>query len=120
MKRIKSTLIALALVSTAFLGSCYYDNVEELYGGSNCDVNNVDYETVIKPIITLNCATSGCHVPGTGRKDLTTDQGITDIVNDGRLNSMVIVQRTMPTSQPLSTCNIASLRQWLNTGASFN
>jgi hypothetical protein len=120
MKSTKSTLIVLALVSATLLGSCYYDNVEELYGGNTCDVSNVDYTTVIKPIITQNCATSGCHVPGTGRKDLTTDQGIADIVNDGRLNSMVIVQRTMPPSQPLSTCNIASLRQWLNTGASLN
>ncbi|MDZ7607021.1 MAG: hypothetical protein U5K79_15850 [Cyclobacteriaceae bacterium] len=110
----------LAFISATLLASCYYDNVEELYGANNCDVSNVDYKTVIKPIITQNCATSGCHVPGTGRKDLTTDQGIADIVNDGRLNSMVIVQRTMPPSQPLSSCNIASLRQWLNTGASVN
>lgn len=120
MKIIKSTLIILAAISATMLGSCYYDNVEELYGTNNCDVSNTDYQTIIKPIITSNCATSGCHVPGTGRKDLTTDQGIADIVNDGRLNSMVIVQRTMPPSQPLSTCNIATLRQWLNTGASFN
>ena len=120
MRRIKSILLAVAFISATLLASCYYDNAEELYGANTCDVSNVDYMTVIKPIITSNCATSGCHVPGTGRKDLTTDQGIADIVNDGRLNSMVIVQRTMPPSQPISTCNIASLRQWLNTGASFN
>jgi len=110
----------MAVLSVTLLGSCYYDNVEDLYGSSNCDVSNVDYQTVIKPIITQNCATSGCHVPGTGRKDLTTNQGIADIVNDGRLNSMVIVHRSMPPSQPLSSCEIASLRQWLNTGATLN
>lgn len=120
MKKLKSFILVATLLVTTLFASCYYDNVEELYGGDTCDVSNVDYKTIIKPIIMTNCATAGCHVAGTGRKDLTTDQGIADIVNDGRLNRLVLVERSMPPSQPLSTCEIASLRQWLNTGASFN
>jgi hypothetical protein len=95
--------------------------VEDLYPNSaNCDVSNLDYQTVIKPIFDNRCATSGCHVPGTGRKDLSTDQGIQDIANDGRLEEYAIIRKDMPPSQPLSTCEIAYLKAWLNSGAPAN
>ena len=112
---------SLILLSSLVLSSCYYDNVEELYpNASNCDVSNLDFQTVIKPIFDNNCATSGCHVAGTGRKILSTDQGILDIANDGRLSEYVLVRKDMPPNQPLSTCEIASLKAWLNSGAPAN
>jgi hypothetical protein len=111
----------LFLLSMAVLSSCYYDNEEELYpNGSNCDVSNIDYQTVIKPIFETKCATSGCHVSGTGRKNLSTDQGIQDIVNDGRLEERVLIRKDMPPSQPLSSCEIAYLKEWLKNGAPIN
>jgi len=104
-----------------FFQGCYYDNVEELYpGANNCDITNTSFQAVIKPIIDTNCAVSGCHVSGTGRKDLTTYQGIKDVVDDGRLEQHVIIQKDMPPSQPLSICNREALKAWIADGASSN
>ncbi len=99
------------------INGCYYDNAEELYPGSlNCDISNLSYDLVIKPIIDSNCAISGCHVSGTGRKDLSSYQGVKDVVDDGRLNQHVVVSKDMPPSGPLSTCNIAKIEAWIQDG----
>ena len=121
MKQKTILILNLFLLSILALSSCYYDNEEELYpNGANCDVTNLDYQANIKPIFETNCAISGCHVAGTGRKNLSTDQGIQDIVNDGRLEERVLIRKDMPPSQPLSSCEIAYLKAWLNSGASAN
>ena len=103
MKNLLKLSVSLFFTGSLFMMGCYYDNVEELYpGGAPCDLESITYLNDIKPIIDTNCAISGCHVPGTGRKDLTTYQGLKDIVNDGRLVDRVIIQKDMPPSQPLS------------------
>jgi len=121
MKRIIVFAFGLFTISLAFLSSCYYDAEEVLYvGDSNCDTTNIDFQTTIKPIIENNCATSGCHVSGTGRKMLTSDQDIMDIVNDGRLEDRVIKRRDMPPVQPLSSCEITSIKLWLAKSTTAN
>lgn len=111
-------LFPLSIVVIAFLlNACYYDNAEELYPGSlNCDISNLSYDLVIKPIIDTNCAISGCHVSGTGRKDLSTYQGLKDVIDDGRLNQFVVIDKSMPPSGPMSTCNIAKIEAWIQDG----
>ncbi len=109
------------LISLSFLTSCYYDVDEVLYpGGTTCDSVSVDFQTVIKPMIEAKCATSGCHVSGTGRKVLSTDQDILDIVNDGRLEDRVVKRRDMPPVQPLSTCEVTYIKSWLAKSAPVN
>lgn len=116
MKKSFYTLL-LFLLALVYLGGCYYDNEEELYPDSfNCNVDNVNYELDIKPIVDTNCALSGCHVPGTGRKDLSTYQGMKDIVDDGRLNDRVIVKKDMPPSGGLSKCDIDKINAWIQLG----
>jgi len=103
------------------LNGCYYDNEEELYAGSgNCDTSVVDYATDIKPIFATNCAISGCHVPGPGRKDLSNDQGIKDIADNGELKDRVVVRKDMPPSGPLSSCNVKLIQAWIDNGAPVN
>jgi hypothetical protein len=119
MKKSKTFFFLIFIMSGSLLNGCYYDNAEELYPGSlNCDVSNLSYDLVIKPIIDSNCAISGCHVSGTGRKDLSTYQGVKDVVDDGRLNQNVVVEKTMPPSGALSTCNIAKIEAWIQDGGS--
>ena len=109
-------IILLFSLPGILLNACYYDNEEELYPESfNCNPGEVSY-AIIKPIIDANCATSGCHVPGTGRKDLSTYQGMKDIVDDGRLNDRVIIRQDMPPSGPLSKCDIAKIEAWIEQG----
>ena len=98
--------------------SCYYDNEEELYPyAPSCDTTNVDFSTIIQPIFVTNCARSGCHVPGTGRKDLTTYSGIKDIVDDGQLEERVILLGNMPPTGPLNRCDITKIETWIKNGA---
>ncbi len=119
--RILNIISSGLLLSLFMFSSCYYDNEQDLYPeGSNCDVSNVDYQSTIKPIFELKCATAGCHVSGTGRKNLSTDSGIQDIVNDGRLEDRVLIRKDMPPSMPLSSCEIAYIKKWLEMGAPMN
>jgi len=121
MKNILKLSIWLFFTGSLFIMGCYYDNEEELYpGGAPCDLESITYLNDIKPIIDTNCAISGCHVPGTSRKDLTTFQGLKDIANDGRLEDRVIVQKDMPPSQPLSKCQMDKIQTWIDAGAPEN
>lgn len=121
MQKIVTFVLVSFLVLLSFLSSCYYDVEEVLYaGGANCDTTQVDFQTTIIPIIETNCATSGCHVSGTGRKILTTDQGILDIAHDGRLEDRVIKRRDMPPVEPLSICEITYIKMWLAKNSPAN
>ena len=61
MIELKEFLI-VALLFICF--SCTYDNVEELYGEKECPPGGTSFSQTIAPIISLNCAISGCHVNG--------------------------------------------------------
>lgn len=114
---INSKNLFAAFILGILATGCYYDNEEELYPDSfNCKPGEVSYDLNIKLIIDANCAISGCHVAGTGRKDLSMYEGVKDIVDDGRLNDRVIVQKDMPPSQPLSKCDIAKIDEWIQLG----
>jgi len=102
------------------LNACYYDNEEDLYPFEICATDTVTYAQVIKPIIDQNCALSGCHVPGTGRVDYTSFQGLKIVADDGRLRQRAVNERTMPPSGPLNSCEIEQLEKWLNEGALNN
>ena len=120
MKKIAIAVI-VCVMGIIGLNGCYYDNEESLYpDGANCDVSNVTFAQTIKPIVDSYCATAGCHVSGTGRVDLTTYSGVKGIADDGRFRQYVFVQKDMPPSSPLSTCDLARIDTWLNDGAPNN
>ena len=47
------------------ISGCTDDVLPEPEAPDFCDTAQATYATTIKPIIDKNCATSGCHVPGT-------------------------------------------------------
>lgn len=116
----KQRLLELSFLAGFFLSSCYYDNEEELYPLESCDLTEVTFSQDIKPIIESNCAVPGCHVPGTGRVDYTSFQGLQIVINDGRLKQRAVVQRTMPPTGPLNSCDISKIEVWLDNGALNN
>ncbi|OYU94920.1 MAG: hypothetical protein CFE21_14675 [Bacteroidetes bacterium B1(2017)] len=116
MKKISGIFIVMLA-----LAGCYLDKEEELYpnGFSNTtDTTTYYYAKDIKPLVAGSCATSGCHVAGTGRSDLSTYTGLS--TNKDAVNLRAVVQRTMPTSGPLSTNDISKLRNWIAAGALNN
>ena len=64
-KKIIKTFIPISLFLVMALSSCYHDNEEELYGTSpttTCDLTTVvKFSTVVSPLMTTKCASSGCH-----------------------------------------------------------
>ena len=108
------------LIALTALSSCYYDIESELY--PNCNVpESVSYELDIQPIISGNCAISGCHVQGgTGPGDFSTYNPLKARVDNGTFEEEVISARTMPPSGSLGECNILIIQAWLDAGAPNN
>ena len=119
------TIVLSALLIITLLGSCYYDNLEELRPapmiGSipGCDSSkaNVTYTTDILPIFQNNCL--GCHT-GNGSSsgiDLTSYEITKTLGQSGRLLSSVVWDgqaSNMPKGpNKINECNIALIRNWV-------
>lgn len=101
--------------------SCYYDNEEELYPESfNCDTTGITYDEKIGAIVAQNCATSGCHNGNSGAIELVNYSAVKAIVDNGKLEERVLVQKNMPPSQNLTTCEYQQLELWIFNGAPEN
>ena len=112
MKRILYIFLAL------LLSSCYYDNEEELYPADHCDSENVNFASDISAIISIKCASPGCHVNGgAANGNFETYEGIKSKVDNGSFMNRTIIDKTMPPNSELSLCEIEKLTSWLNKGA---
>lgn len=108
------------MVFLLLLAGCYYDNEEELYPGETCDVTEISYQVNIRPIIDANCALSGCHVPQTGRVNFESFEGLKSVADDGRLEQRALINKDMPPSGPISSCDMKMIKAWLDQGAPNN
>jgi hypothetical protein len=115
MKRILYFLLFIGLTS------CYYDNEEELYPNSACQLNEVTYSKDIQPIIKKSCAIPACHVNGgTGNGNFESYAGLKAKVDNGSIEARVLIQKNMPPDRELSRCEIDKLKKWLAAGALNN
>lgn len=114
--------ILALIIAIAAESSCYYDNVEELYGTSPCDVTAVSWTADIQPMIQQNCL--GCH-SGAGASaglDLSTYMSVkthsSSLVN--RMNKPNGDPLMMPPSGPLSNCTLNQMDAWVAAGTPEN
>ena len=116
MKKILLILSAFVLVN-----GCYYDVADELYpdtGSTNCDTTVSGYAARIAPMMTANCAISGCHVAGAQTPDLSN---YTDVAaNSALVNERTVIIKDMPPSGPMSACDIQALEKWIDNGSLNN
>jgi len=113
--------LLLIVSASLVMAGCYYDNEEELYPNSTTSTvvsDSVKYSADIAPLISGNCATSGCHVAGAQVPDLSTYAGLK--ANIDRVKVRAIDEKTMPAAGPLSNANIARLQKWIDQGALNN
>lgn len=114
-------LVIILLASMAFAG-CYYDNEEELYPNATTSTGNdtipVTYSADIRPLISANCATPGCHVANAQSPDLSDYNKLK--ANIDRVQVRALDLKTMPASGPLSLANRTMLQKWINAGALNN
>jgi len=113
--------------------ACTYENEEELFlneVSSNNSIESTDSNNVVsfsqrvKPILSQNCNSSGCHGAGAGagRGNFTDYQGVKRKVDNGSFERRVLVQQNMPPNSraPLSQAELNDIRSWINAGAPNN
>lgn len=117
MKHIRGYLIGIGLL---FSFSCAYDNAEDLYGKVECPPGGVSFSNTIEPIISMNCAVSGCHVNGNQLPTLETYEQIA-------ANAAMIRHRTSNGIMPPPTSGISISQEeidniacWVDAGAPQN
>ncbi len=121
LKFFKRVTPIIAVVGLIVYSSCYKDNIETLYPVISCDTTTATFAADIQPIVSVNCASNGCHDASTasGGYALDTYAGVETIVYNGRLLG-TIQAGTMPKSGALSQCNINKITRWVNLGALNN
>lgn len=119
MRRLPFILLFAPLL---VLNACYYDKEEELYPGA-CQVGDASqpgyWAGTVQPLIQQRC--TSCHAPGgvaVTYGDFTTYAGVKAVVDNGKFQQEVFIQRSMPTTGPLPACDIQKLQAWVNEGAS--
>lgn len=116
----------VSIIGLLVVAGCYYDNEETLYPGSeNCQVPDAaTYALHIKPIIDAKC--NSCHAgnfaSGNIRLDSYTE--VMKYVNNGSfMGSINQVSNYSPmpkNSSKLPACQIQTLQQWIDAGATNN
>lgn len=120
------TLIILPLI-VIYLGSCYYDNEQELYGNEQCNTDNVSYSTDIVPILERNCqlchSSSTAAVLGAGF-NLEGHENLLILVNSGAFVGSVRHDAgwsPMPKGGgKIPDCDIRKIERWIEDGSPNN
>lgn len=115
-------LRAFPLLFAVLSSGCYYDIEEELYPNSFCNTENVSWSADVQPLISGNCAISGCHVSGAQTPDLSTYAGAKAAADAGAILARAINgdPSPMPGSGLLPNCDRQTLKAWLDAGAPNN
>jgi hypothetical protein len=86
-----------------------------------CDTSMITYSNTIQNIIATNCTTTpGCHQPGSSEGDMTSYELLMIKVNSGAFRQRVIVDKTMPPTEPLSIEDRQKIECWLREEARQN
>lgn len=100
--------------------------------GGPCSPDSVYFQNTILPLLTSNCAMSGCHDP-ISRKEgvvLNSYAGVMGIVKAGNANGSKLISVVTSTNPgvimppppmaKLTTAQIDALKKWINQGAKNN
>jgi hypothetical protein len=131
-KNIKPIIFAAIIFFGVSLSSCYNDSEEELYGTiptTNCDLTSpVKFSTIISPIISSKCATSGCHSTSSKAAgiNLGTFDAIKAYITKSQAPFLGSIKRDgnyspMPKGSPkLADCDISKIESWIAAGMPNN
>ena len=124
MKRVLIIAVFASVFVLAF-DSCEYDNKEDLYPKTNCDISSVKFSSTIMPIMVQSCAISNCHDATTvaGGLNLNSYQDVKISADNGNLLNRLkgIGGSQMPLDgNPLPNCEISKIESWVADGALNN
>ena len=121
-------LFSLSALMSITSASCYYDNVETLYGSSTtitCDTTNLKYSVYMTPFLVANCNTSGCHNSKDKANGIAFDSyaSIKSYLDGNKARFTGSIQHlsgysSMPqgVSTKLPDCDITKILKWINGG----
>ena len=113
----KKILIVFSLV--ALLG-CTSDNFEEFYNiNDECSELGTSFQNDIQPIISTNCAISGCHVTGTGLPPWQTYNQISARAEDIAIRITIDMPPSV-SGKSLTATEIAQIQCWAEAGTPNN
>ncbi len=121
-------IICLTALVVFILTGCYYDKAELIYssaGTASCDTTTIRYSVNILSIMSVNCNSchSGTASAGGGIK-LDTYAGLKVYAANGQLLNCILQNGVVPAmplgGAMLSTCDINSVRAWINNGVPNN
>jgi hypothetical protein len=94
----KRLLIYMSLLVIAAVGltGCYKDVIlPDTVADPDGPPQSVSFATDLQPILTANCALSGCHVSGGHHPYMSADVSYLQIVNGGFVNTVIPKQSTI-------------------------
>ena len=119
----KTFLTAAAITIAVMMQGCYYDKEELLYPGStqtvDCSTISAKFSANVAPIISSQCATSGCH-DATAAGGLVLQNYAQISSAKDRINTRTVVEKTMPAAAPLQPAEISIIKCWIESGAPNN
>jgi len=116
-------IIALVL-GISVLSGCYYDNEQDLYPDTTCDVTDVSFSAVVLPIIDNACYV--CHDAASNFGGVTLEgfDALRPYALDGTLIGTLRREpgfTPMPQNAgPLPDCDIDKIESWIQDGALDN
>jgi hypothetical protein len=119
-------LIVMMVTGVSITG-CYKDIITPTITQSG-PPPSVSFGTQILPILTTNCAKSGCHVPGSQVPYMDSAEAYKDLINGGFVNTVVANQSIiyqeldggpMQVNIP-SQADINLIYYWIENGAPNN
>lgn len=113
----KKSHLLLFIIGILLLPGC---KKEDALNNVDCSKVSSSYSSNIKPIISSNCTSSGCHNANSNNGDFTTYEGLKAKADNGTLNTRVVEQKNMPPSQPLSLDDLKKIKCWIDSGAPNN
>ena len=117
-------LVLFAMASFTITG-CYRDVIVPPLPSTA--PQKVSFNKQIKPILSANCAKSGCHVPGAQKPYMDSTEAYTNLINGGFVNTIVpnqseIYQMLNGAMQQYipSNADVQLIYDWIRNGAPNN
>jgi hypothetical protein len=128
MKSFRALMILL-VVTSAGLQGCYKDILSP-GADPNGPPQQVSFSGDLVPILTKNCALSGCHdAAGTEHPTLTPEKAYGELINGGFVNTIapntspfytVVKGGAMPPSGTVKPADVQKILDWIRNGAPNN
>jgi hypothetical protein len=126
------SFIPITLFSVIMLTACYNDNEADLYGTTptaTCDLTTaVKFSTVVAPLMTTKCASSGCHSTTSKAAgiNLGSYDAIKAYITSSKVTFLGSINRTsgyssMPKGDAkMADCDIKKVESWITAAMPNN